>query len=189
MRRPQKTWQKGGLWALILVLTFGLVGGSMVGMLGLGGQEQEELPAPAAPQDQFARTLKELEARVAADPEDVNSRLELAVYYKRMMDVKRAVPLLEEVLVLDAANQRARVDLAEIHLGIGSYDQAVEQLEALLEINPEHQLGLYLYGVTLGFGKGDYLGAVQALERFLVLVDTGPDAEHARALIEEWTKN
>jgi tetratricopeptide (TPR) repeat protein len=158
-------------------------------MLGLGGQEQEELPAPAAPQDQFARTLKELEARVAADPEDVNSRLELAVYYKRMMDVKRAVPLLEEVLVLDAANQRARVDLAEIHLGIGSYDQAVEQLEALLEINPEHQLGLYLYGVTLGFGKGDYLGAVQALERFLVLVDTGPDAEHARALIEEWTKN
>lgn|GEM_PF-844946 len=191
MRRPRKTWQKVGFWALILVIAFGLVGPSVAGLWGMGGdlEEQAEGPDSVSRQDQLASQLKELERRVEADPGDIASRVELAVHYKRMMDYEQAIVLFEEVLALDASNQRARIDLAEMYFVLEDYDRAVEQLEALLQANPNHQLGLYLYGITLGFGKEDYPGAVRALERFLSLADSGPNAEHARALIAEWEKN
>lgn len=115
MPRPRKAWQKITFWLLIGIIAFGLVGSSVVGLWGLGHLDQlPASPEPAGAQNQLAGTLRELEQRVQADPEDIASRIELAVYYKQMLDLERAAALFEEVLALDASNQRARVDLAEI---------------------------------------------------------------------------
>lgn len=191
MRRPRKTWHKVFFWVLLGIIAFGLVGSSVAGLWGMGGNGgQARLPAPGV--DQPAGEPKaedepaEKEKPAEADPGDVNSLIALAVDHKRRLDYEKSIELFEKVVQLDPANQRARVDLAEMHFGLEDYDQAAAQLEALLRLNPEHRYGLYLYGIVLGLGKEDYPRAVQALERYLALEDTGADAEHARALIREW---
>lgn len=165
------------------------MGSSLFAASGLwraGGPDQGQYPDPLLGQDKLSQDLKDLENRIQANPQDLAGRLELAVANKNRWNLERAVELFEEVVALDASHQRARLDLAELYFQMAEYDQAVAHLEALLEINPEHQLGLYWYGITLGSGKEDLPGGMRALERFLALKPTGPEAERARALIEEW---
>ncbi len=185
--RRWKTWQKVGFWAITVLIAVGLVAPSVLGLWGLGGQGQPEVPGPAPALDDFAREVRQLEQKVRDNPSDVESRIHLAAAYRNMMDYGRSIALFEEALALDPGNQRVRLDLAEMSLQLGEYEQAIGHLEALLEINPGHHRALYLYGMALGFGREDYPEAVRALERFLALVGTGPEAEDARALIQEWT--
>ncbi len=185
--RPRKAWHKIGLFALVAILAFGLVGSSVIGLLNAGSREAAE-PDPVSRQEQVADALVELEQQVAANPEDVTGRLQLAAYYKGMMDFQRAEELFEEVLQIDPENQRARVDLAEMYFILERHDEAVLHLDSLLELNPEHQLGVYLYGIVLGLGKGQYAEASEKLNDYLSLNDSGPEAEHARLLLEEWAE-
>lgn len=187
MRRLRKTWQKIGFWAITVLIAFGLLGSSLYGLWGLGSLDQAEVPGgPAPTSDDFARNVRQLEKQVRDNPVDVSSRIHLATIYRNIMDYERSIALFEEALALDADNQRVRLDLAEMYLQLGEYEQANGHLEALLETNPEHHRGLYLYGIVLGFGREDYPEAVRVLERFLTLVDSGPEADDARALIQEW---
>ncbi|MEW6540312.1 MAG: tetratricopeptide repeat protein [Bacillota bacterium] len=185
--RRWKTWQKVGFWAITVLIAVGLVAPSVVGLWGLEGQDRPEVPGPAPALDDFAREVRQLEQKVRDNPSDVESRIRLAVAYRDMMDYERSIALFEETLALEAGNQRVRLDLAEMYLQLGEHEQAIGQLEALLETNPEHHRALYLYGLALGSGREDYPEAVRALERFLALVGTGPEAEYARTLIQKWT--
>lgn len=186
MRRPWKTWQKAGFWAITILIACGLLGSSVLGLWGLGSLDQPEVPGPTPALDDFARSVRQLEKQVQDNPGDVQSRIHLAVIYRNMMDYERSIQLFEEVLALEADNQRVRLDLAEMYLQLGEHEQAIGQLEALLEINPGHHRALYLYGIALGFGREDYPEAIRALERFLALVGSGSEADHARTLIQEW---
>lgn len=185
--RRWKTWQKVGFWAITVLIAVGLVAPSVLGLWGLGGQDQPEVPGPTPALDEFVRDLRQLEKQVQDNPSDVESRIRLAVAYRDMRDYERSAALFEEALALDPGNQRVRLDLAEMSLQLGEHEQAIGHLEALLEINPGHRRALYLYGMALGFGREDYPEAVRALERFLALGGTGPEAEDARARIQEWT--
>lgn len=185
--RPRKTWKKAGLWAITVLISFGLLGSSLYGLWGLGNLDQPEAPGPAPALDDVARSVRQLEEKVRDNPSDIESRIHLAVIYQNMMDYERSIELFEEILALEAGNQRVRLDLAEMYLQLGKHEQAIGQLEALLEINPGHHRALYLYGIALGFGRKDYPEAVRVLEHFLDLVGTGPEADNARTLIQEWT--
>lgn len=85
-------------------------------------------------------------------------------------------------------------DNAQVHynLGVISYgndrtDDAVRSFQKAEELNPEFASAFYQLGP--GFvKKGEFAGAVEAFETFLLLEPDAPEAELTKRMIEELKK-
>ena len=61
----------------------------------------------------------------------------------------QGITLLREILEADPKNELALFNLGMLSIQSGQYDKAVERLEALVKINPDHTQGHLLLGIAL----------------------------------------
>lgn len=83
-----------------------------------------------------AATLEELEASVAADPEDLDDRLLLAQAYLAAKQWEQAAGQLEVVVKGDTQNHKALFDLSQAWLAAGEREKAIDCLVHLEERLP-----------------------------------------------------
>ncbi|MEW6446948.1 MAG: tetratricopeptide repeat protein [Bacillota bacterium] len=175
--KTRKRFIKGVFWVLTIALGIGLVSSSVIWTM------PDEAAKEAAPQrDTMDSQIARAEAR-----KDVGTLLLLANYCAENNDIKRAEEVYKKVLKIAPENEAARLSLAEMYYMNNRYDDALAQLEAILEKSPDHQKALYYRGLSRGFGKKDYAGAVSDLERFVSLAKSGPDVDAAKEQIKEWS--
>jgi putative PEP-CTERM system TPR-repeat lipoprotein len=77
-------------------------------------------------------------------------------------EVERAEATIDQALLLDPKNHRARLHQARLMAGRGAFDEALEVVLAVLTEDPLQQAALHLKGRLLWVGKDDIEGAMNA---------------------------
>lgn len=96
-------------------------------------------------------------------------------FMKQAYYAPKALNALEHAVKLEPANIEARIWLAGYYanapaIGGGSREKAIDQLNAIQEINPDHIDGLFQRGIILSNFK-DYEGSLKSFSRILDLKD------------------
>lgn len=174
--RKRKKVIKAVFWVLTIALGVGLVGSSVIWTA-----PDKAVKETAAPQETLDAQIAKAAAR-----KDVATLLSIGGECQAQNDTPHAVIAYQQVLRLAPDNMAARLSLVELYFMNNEYDRALEQAEAILKKNPDHQKALYYRGLIRGFGKKDYAGAIEDLKRFITLARSGQEVEEAKALIKEW---
>jgi Flp pilus assembly protein TadD len=83
----------------------------------------------------------------------------------------QGISMLRDVLKADPKNELALFNLGMLSIQSGQYNNAIDRLEQLLEINPAHTQGQLLLGIAL-LNKGD---KKKAREQFQKVKDMDKD--------------
>lgn len=136
-------------------------------------------PNPTASEGD-ADVTSALAASVAADPKNVLARVQLANHYFDVERYSDAAPLYAEALRLSPNDVAVSTDLAVCYYYLNSVDQALNQLEYSLALDPRNSKTLLNKGVVLAFGKKDIPGAASAFRSVLDAAPNSPEAKLAK---------
>lgn len=175
--KTRKRFIKAVFWVLTIALGIGLVSSSVIWTM-----PDEAVKETAPQQDTIDAQIARAQAR-----KDVGTLLLIAGDCVENNDIKRAEEVYKKVLSIAPENEAARLSLAEMYYMNNRYDDALVQLEAILKKSPNHQKALYYRGLSRGFGKEDYPGAISDLKRYVSLAKVGREVEEAQSLIAEWS--
>jgi tetratricopeptide (TPR) repeat protein len=102
-----------------------------------------------ARQNELAGKAREFFEKVlAADPKNLDIKTKLAMTYVSTSPMQ-GVTMLREVLAEDPKNESALLNMGMLSIQSGQYARAVERLEELVNINPNHTQGQLLLGIAL----------------------------------------
>jgi len=117
-----------------------------------------------AKQNQLADRAREFFEKVlAANPKNLDVKTKLAMTYVSTSPMK-GVTMLREVLAEDPKNESALLNMGMLSIQSRQYERAVERLEELVKINPEHTQGQLLLGIAF-MNTGDKGKAKQQFEK------------------------
>jgi Flp pilus assembly protein TadD len=117
-----------------------------------------------ARQNQLAEKAREFFEKVlAADPKNLDVKTKLAMTYVSSSPMQ-GVTMLREVLAEDPKNEAALLNMGMLSIQSGQYQRAVERLEELVKINPNHTQGQLLLGIAF-MNTGDKPKAKQQFEK------------------------
>ena len=108
--------------------------------LALNQETQRALAAKA--QEFYGKAIQR-------EPENLEIKTKMAMTYLTSANPMQGITMLREVLTKDPKNELALFNMGMLSIQSGQYDRAVERLEQLVEINPEHIQGHLLLGVAL----------------------------------------
>src|SRR5690242_4445117 len=103
-----------------------------------GGMNPQGLPE-GHPSIDSASIIKELEARVAQNPKDVETKLKLADFLYDQKQYSNAIEWYQRVLELDPKNVNARTDLGTAYFYSGRPQDALREYDKTLAIDPHHE--------------------------------------------------
>lgn len=104
-----------------------------------------------------------LRRAVAQAPDLTSARLQLADLLIRRQDLAGAVDLYHDILAMEPVNVAALTGLGQSLIGLGRPDEAADQLERALALNPDDGLA-HLARARLNLIQGNPLGAWDDLE-------------------------
>jgi protein O-GlcNAc transferase len=110
------------------------------------------------------------DSAIAAKPEMVPARFNLAVLLEEEGDLRRAVTLYEEVIKQAPDHFQAQFNLGRLYGGMGDSGRQVEMWEAAIASNPDFARG-YFYLAKLLMDQGDDLARAEDLTRQGLAVD------------------
>ena len=117
-----------------------------------------------ARQNQLAEKAREFFKKVLdANPKNLEVKTKLAMTYLSDSPMQ-GVLMLREVLAEDPKNELALLNMGMLSIQSGQYERAVERLEELININPNHAQGHLLLGIAL-MNTGNKEGARQQFEK------------------------
>ena len=131
-----------------------------------------------------ARDLGALEARAAANPNDIPTRLALADAYVAAQRPKDAVAAYQAVLSKDPNNVAALDGLALILVASGSNDGALVAADRVLQLRPRDADALFVKGLAL-YRKEDWRGAVDVWTVYLEVGQYHAGSDMVRALYQD----
>ena len=105
----------------------------------------------------------EFQARVEADPSDVEARNKLTEYAIGAQDLAEAMAQNGEVIQIDPTNQDGRVYRAYLMMSIGRTGEAIAMLEELLTEHPDNVKANIYYGL-MTLTAGEPAKSIPALE-------------------------
>ncbi len=143
---------------------------------GIGVQGTPHPPAAAADETDMEAMLAELEARLQANPDDLEGWMLLGRSYKAMQRYPEALVVLQKARALAPDDPLVAVELAEAMIftsGPEGIDAEVRGLlESAVETAPDTQKGLWLLGV-IESQAGNDAQALAYWERLLALLEPG----------------
>jgi len=198
---PAMSWQRRGLviaaivaFAVIAGVTLALaLGARLPGQTASGNTEATTKRTPSA-----AAQRKRLEAAVAANPNDVASRLLLARFLEAGDDLSGALEQYDAVIAVDVNNTAAYAQSGRLlYLTAGRapaadaallVDRAAERLDRSIELDPAYPDARFFRAIVRANEFGDFAGAQQDLQRYLVAAPSGTFSDQARRLLADVTK-
>ncbi len=144
--------------------------------------------------------MERLQRAVEANPDDRASRLLLARFLEASGDLPGALQQYDEVLKRDPTNADAEAQSGRIVYltAQAAVKSAPDQVNALVQqsrarldhavsLDPQYADARYFRAIVLANEYGDFAGAQNDLQRYLILAPTGPFSNDARALLAEVT--
>lgn len=122
----------------------------------------------AAKRGDRATARRELEAAIAADPDDLDARHNLAVALTRGGQIGAAVEQYEEILARDPGNAKAHYNLGSLRGQQGDLERATEHFRAAVEAAPDFKQALFNLGAALA-RAGRWREAVAEYDRVIAL--------------------
>lgn len=172
---------------LTAFLALGLVGSSVFWAIDFNnspppeaGQVQQQIP----PEQRIA----DLEAQLQEDPENVSLLGQLAELYWQTGRGREAVDTYNKALELNPGDHALRQDLALAYYLLGDYENAVQQIETVLEKDPQNATAYYYLGQFYAYRSDDGRDidkGIEALEKFIELRREGLEVDKARQMIRE----
>ena len=141
-----------------------------------GASAGAEAPTPAGPPQISGQPVT---------PEVMAGMLQAARQSLEAGQYQQAISAYQAVLKRDPKNVDAMTHLARIVAIGGHGDSALETFGKALQIDPNYAPAHLYRGQVLYEVKQDYPGAIEAWERFLVLVPKGEEHDQVKALIEK----
>ena len=178
-------------------VVFGLAGvffGILVGWM-IGSQQARtpaattSAPPAAAQQAQTAPPFDQsrataLEATIAKNASDVESRVQLGDLYFDAERFSDATRWYEDALKIDPKHVNASTDLGIAYYYMNQPDRALQQFERSLSIDPKHTKTLLNIGIVRAFGKQDLEGAAKVWQEVIDLAPSSPEAGMARQALQ-----
>jgi len=141
---------------------------------------------------------RQLEAAVAQNPNDLASRLLLAIELERDDDVTGALRQYDAVLQIAPTNAEALAQSGRLLYvaaqnasaadAPGLVDQAEARLDRAVQADPDHAEARFFRAVLLANERGDFVGAQNDAQRYLVAAPNGRFVDQARQLLADVTK-
>ncbi len=164
----------------LLMLLAGVLLGAVLGFIGTREFYERKkagaVPPPAAPAaspaqgtenfdpEQHKAMVEQIQAEIAADPQNVEKRVLLGNIYFDGGKFDKAIPLYEEALKLDPANTDVLVDLGICQRNLGRFPEALEHFDRALALDPKKKQALYNRVVVYHFDLKDPEKAEKALK-------------------------
>jgi len=200
---PATSWQRRGL-VIAAIVGFAVIAGvTLAFALGarLPGQTASGNTNTNTGTDRTPSTAaqrKRLEAAVAANPNDIASRLLLARFLEADNDVSGALKQYDAVIAVDANNAEAFAQSGRLLYVTASQapaadaaplvGRATQRLDRSIELNPEYPDARFFRAIVRANEYGDFTGAQQDLQRYLLATPNGTFAGQARQLLADVTK-
>ena len=198
---PAASWQRRGLVIAAIVgfavaagvtLAFAL-GARLPGQTGSGNTGSS-----AGRTASSAAQRQRLEAAVAANPNDVPSRLLLARFLEADNDVSGALQQYDAAIAVDPNSAEAFAQSGRLLYVTAGAAQAAdaaplvarasERLDRSIELDPEYPDARFFRAIVRANEYGDFAGAQQDLQRYILAAPNGTFAGQARQLLADVTK-
>ncbi len=112
----------------------------------------------------FAMKAQEFYGKaLKSDPGNLEVKTKMAMTYLSSANPMQGIALLREVLAKDPKNELALFNMGMLSIQSGQYDRAIERLNRLIEVNPNHLQGQLLLGIAW-MNKGDKQKAKEQFE-------------------------
>ncbi len=90
-----------------------------------------------AAEERYDDAIRDVELLIQNDPRNVDYKLQVAAYYNADDRPRKAIKLLTEIVEEDKANWRALRSRGDALLSIGKHEEAIQDFNRALELNPE----------------------------------------------------
>lgn len=189
-------------WLVIVGLVAFAVVAGVVLAFALGARLPGETSSgnTGSPDGQQASTMdrrERLERAVAANPDDVASRLLLAQYLEADNDLAAALQQYDAVIGIDPGNAQAQAQSGRILYLTATeadptdaadlVDASRARLDKAVELDPELADARFFRAIVLANEYGDFAAAQGDLQRYLVAAPDGTFADQARQLLVDVT--
>ena len=163
----------------------------------LPGETSSGNTASNGQQSSASDRRERVERAVAADPDDVPSRLLLAQYLEADNDLAAALRQYDEIIRIDPGNAQAQAQSGRILYLTASAADAADaadlvdasraRLDKAVELDPELADARFFRAIVLANEYGDFAAAQGDLQRYLVAQPEGTFADQARQLLVDVT--
>lgn len=169
--------------ALFVGLMVGLLGPKMFGTRPEGTTVVPAQAPPPAPTASNSLKLNELKRLLEKNPNDVGILVQLGNTYFDSNMYRESIDAYEKALALKPGNPNVLTDLGVMYRRNGQPDEAVIRFREAMMADSSHVQSRMNLGIVLYYDLNDTIGARGALEEFLRIVPTGPQADQVRDLI------
>jgi tetratricopeptide (TPR) repeat protein len=172
-------------WTVVLGATLGAVVPNLTSSLRpraepIGGSASAQTTSSLA-----GSPIAALVAAVRADPTNLGARLALGDRYLGAGRLDEATDQYVAVLHVDPTNAPARASLGLVLYLSGRPVDGLRAVRTSIDADPSYARARLFEGVILYRGLDRPQAAAAAIRRFLGMVDGGPEAETARALLRD----
>lgn len=165
------------------------------------GNTGSSSPSGGSDEISAAERIRRLEATLAANPDDVATRLLLARFLEAKGDLAGALEQYDQVLARDPRSADAQAQAgrilyltaqAAVRTSPGAVEGLVQQsrsrLDQAVAINPELPDARFFRAIVLANEFGAFAAAQNDLQRYLILSPQGQFADQARQLLADVTR-
>jgi cytochrome c-type biogenesis protein CcmH/NrfG len=195
--RPRTSWTRRGL-VIGGIVVFAVAAGVALA-LALGARLPGQTSSGNSPQTRapIDGQRERLEAAVAANPDDLGSRLLLARFLEAENDLPGALEQYDAVTRIDPSNADALAQSGRILYLTATeaapadaaplVDEARARLDQSIALDPELADPRFFRAIVLANEFGDFAGAQADLQRYLLAAPEGTFAAQARQLLADVT--
>lgn len=124
---------------------------------------------------------------LAADPNNDKSKIEIGMTYLEKGDFANAEKSLLEVATSTSASREVFYSLGEVQFAKGDTDEAVKQYQRAFDMDGTWAKPLFKIGLAK-LQKADMAGALEIMEKVIVVDPNSPEAAQAKGLIAQLKK-
>lgn len=124
---------------------------------------------------------------LAADPNNDKSKIEIGMTYLEKGDFANAEKALMEVATSTSASREVFYSLGEVKFAKGETDEAVKQYQRAVDMDGTWAKPLFKIGLAK-LQKADMAGALEIMEKVIVVDPNSPEAAQAKGLIAQLKK-
>lgn len=124
---------------------------------------------------------------LAADPNNDKSKIEIGMTYLEKGDFANAEKSLLEVATSTSASREVFYSLGEVKFAKGETDEAVKQYQRAIDMDGTWAKPLFKIGLAK-LQKADMAGALEIMEKVIVVDPNSPEAAQAKGLIAQLKK-
>lgn len=138
-------------------------------------------------QKKFPEAIASYQKVLAADPNNDKSKIEIGMTYLEMGDFASAEKSLMEVASSTSASREVFYNLGEVKFAKAETDEAIKYYQRAVDMDATWAKPLFKLGLAK-LQKADLAGALEIMEKVIVVDPNSPEAAQAKGLIAQLKK-